>query len=324
MGNRGTVNTGTGRKVSAAVLFTVGTAGTLATALGFFGATWWGWDRIADWRFPLMVILGITAIVYGLAYRRSLSALFLLAAIVNGVLIAPMWLSTQAEAASGDRIRVVSLDTSGSGDFRQRTIAWLDSVEADLALLYRTTGDWAEVLATENVPYRIVPTPVGSDAYGQAIVLVRGDTVATPMPPVPGSDVTVGVSLGPTEATVVGLAVQNPGSPIEAESRLARFTALNAAVSEIGGTVVITGNFETSRWSNAFNVIANGLVNSENGFGYVATWPSFDWPLIGDYAGLPVDHAVYRGDVTVPTRRVGPDIGPAHHPLIFDLSPAAG
>lgn len=324
MSNRGTVDTGTGRKLSAAVLFAVGTAGTLATVLGFFGATWWGWDRIADWRFPLMVILGLTAIIYGLAFRRGLSAVFLAAAIVNGVLLAPMWLSTQAEAASNERIRVVSLDTSGSGDSRHATIAWLDSVEADLVLLYRTTGNWDEALATANVPYRIVPAPVGDAAFGQALVLVRGDAVATPMPPVPGSDVTVHISLGSTDATVIGLAVQNPGSPVEAESRLARFAAVNEAVLGVSGTVVVTGNFETSRWSHAFDVITSGLVNSENGFGYAATWPSSDWPLIGDYTGLPVDHAVYRGDVTVPIRTVGPDVGPAHRPLLFDLSPAAG
>ncbi len=324
MSNRGTVVTGTGGKLAAAVLFAVGTAGTLATVLGFFGATWWGWDRIADWRFPLAVVLGVTAIVYGLAFRRGLSAVFLAAAIVNGVLLAPMWLSTQAGAASSERIRVVSLDTSGSGDSRHATIAWLDSVEADLALLYRTTGDWAEALATENVPYRIMPAPVGSDAFGQALVLVRKDAVATPMPPVPGSDVTVQISLGATDATVIGLAVQNPGSPLEAESRVARFTAVNEAIASIAGTVVVTGNFETSRWSHAFDVIANGLVNSENGFGYAATWPSSDWPLIGDYTGLPLDHAVYRGDVTVPTRAIGPDLGPSHRPLLFDLSQAAG
>lgn len=324
MNNRDTVEIGTARKLSAAVLFAVGTAGTLATVLGFLGATWWGWDRIADWRFPLMVALGATAIVYGLAFRRGLSAVFLVAAIVNGALLAPMWLSTQAVAASSERIRVVSLDTSGSGDYRDDTIAWLDSVEADVALLYRTTGDWVEVLETENVPYRVVRASVGSDAYGQALVLVRGDTEVTPISPVPGSDVTVRVSLGSTEVTLIGLAVQNPGSPLEAESRLNRFTAVNEAVADVAGIVVVTGNFETSRWSHAFDVVANGLVNSENGFGYAATWPSSDWPLIGDYTGLPVDHAVYRGDVTVPTRSVGPDLGPAHRPLIFELSPAAG
>lgn len=324
MSNRGTIGSGAGRKVSTIVLFTIGTMGSLATVFGFFGAAWWGWDRLADWRFPLMIVLGITAIAYGLAFRRSLSAVFLVAAIVNAVLLAPMWLSNQVGAASTDRIRIVSLDTSGSGDHREDIIAWIDSVEADLVLLYRTNGDWAATIAAENVPYRVVPTPVGGDALGPTTVLVRGDAMAAPLPPIPGSDVSIHIGIGTTDATIAGVAVQRPGSSIESDQRLRQFAAINEAMSGIDGNTVVTGNFETSRWSHAFEVIANGMINSENGFGYAATWPSSDWPLIGNYAGLPVDHAVYRGDVTVAARRVGPDLGPAHRPLLFDLSPAVG
>ena len=142
----GTVSNSTGRKLSSAVLFFVGTTASLATVLGFFGATWWGWDRLADWRFPLLLILVLTSIVYGFVYRRAISAVFLLAAIVNAVLLAPLWLSTQSQPESSDRLRVVSLDASGSGNHRKAIATWVHSVEADVALLYRTTGDWADTL----------------------------------------------------------------------------------------------------------------------------------------------------------------------------------
>ena len=320
----GTVNNSTGRKLSSAVLFFVGTTASLATVLGFFGANWWGWDRLADWRFPLMVVLFATSIVYGLVFRRAISAVFLLAAIINAVLLAPLWLSTQAAAASNDRVRVVSFDTSGSDDRRNDIATWIDSVEADVALLYRTTGDWADTLATAGVPYRIVPAALGSEALGQAIVLVRRGIAVTPLDPVPGSDLTLLVDVGGTPTKLVGLAVQNPGSTFESDQRVARFTSINTTVAESTEPVVVAGNLETSRWSHAFDVITNGLSNSEDGFGYAATWPRTDPPLIGTYMGLPLDHALYRGNITVPVRRVGPDLGPAHRPLLFDISPAAG
>jgi endonuclease/exonuclease/phosphatase (EEP) superfamily protein YafD len=320
----GTVNNSTGRKLSSAVLFFVGTTASLATVLGFFGANWWGWDRLADWRFPLMVVLFATSIVYGLVFRRAISAVFLLAAIINAVLLAPLWLSTQAAAASNDRVRVVSFDTSGSDDRRNDIATWIDSVEADVALLYRTTGDWADTLVTAGVPYRIVPAALGSEALGQAIVLVRRGIAVTPLDPVPGSDLTLLVDVGGTPTKLVGLAVQNPGSTFESDQRVARFTSINTTVAESTEPVVVAGNLETSRWSHAFDVITNGLNNSEDGFGYAATWPRTDPPLIGTYMGLPLDHALYRGNITVPVRRVGPDLGPAHRPLLFDISPAAG
>jgi endonuclease/exonuclease/phosphatase (EEP) superfamily protein YafD len=324
MTGRSSVNTSTVRKTTSVMLFIIGTMASLATVLGFFGATWWGWDRIADWRFPLLLILVVTSIIYGFGFRRAFSAVFLLAAIVNAVLLAPLWLSTQSAPESSDRLRVVSFDTSGSGDHRKDIAAWIHSVEADVALLYRTTGDWADTLATVGIPYRIVPAAVGSDAPGQATVLVRGEVAVRPLTPVPGSDLTLLVDLASTQVTLIGLAVENPGSTFEADRRIARFTSINAAVAESTEPVVVAGNLETSRWSHAFDVIADGLDNSEDGFGYAATWPRTDPPLIGTYVGLPLDHALYRGSITVPSRRVGPDLGPAHRPLLFDVSPAAG
>ena len=324
MTSRSTVRTSTGRKTASVVLFIIGTMASLATVVGFFGATWWGWDRIADWRFPLLLILVVTSIVYGLVFRRAVSAVFLVAAIVNAVLLAPMWLSTQSAPESSDRVRVVSLDASGSGDHRKAIATWVHSVEADVALLYRTTGDWADTLAAVGVPYRIVPAALGSEALGQAIVLVRRDIAVTPLDPVLGSDLTLLVNVGGTPTKLIGLAVQNPGSTFESDRRIARFTSINTAVAESTEPVVVAGNLETSRWSHAFDVIADGLNNSEDGFGYAATWPRTDPALIGAYMGLPLDHALYRGNITVPVRRVGPDLGPAHRPLLFDISPAAG
>jgi endonuclease/exonuclease/phosphatase (EEP) superfamily protein YafD len=321
---RSGVDPGTGRKFSSAILFIIGTAATLATVLGFLGATWWGWDRIADWRFPLMAILLVTAITYGLIFRKTVSAVFLFAAIANAVLLAPMWLATQSAAGSSDRVRIVSFDTGGSGDHRRDIVTWIDDVEADVALLYRTNGDWADAVANADVPYRVLAASVGPDAVGRATVLARAGTSVVPMTPIPGSDITVRVTNGSTEAVLVGIAVQNPNSTVESDNRIERFTAINAAVSTLDDAAVVTGNLETSRWSHAFEVVAAGLSNSEDGFGYVATWPSSDWPIIGTYAGLPLDHAVYRGDVTVPTRRVGPNLGPSHRPLLFDIADAAG
>jgi endonuclease/exonuclease/phosphatase (EEP) superfamily protein YafD len=324
MTGRRAANMSTAGKATSVVLFVLGTMASLATVLGFFGSTWWGWDRIADWRLPLLLILVATSVVYGFGFRRAVSAVFLLAAIVNAVLLAPLWLSTQSAPGSNDRLRIVSFDTSGSGDHRKDIAAWIHSVEADVALLYRTTGDWADTLNTVGVPYRIVPSPLGDQALGPAVALVRREVAVTPLEPVPGSDLTLQADVGATPVRLIGIAVENPGSTLGADQRINRFTSINAAATESTGPVVVVGNLETSRWSHAFDTIARGLSNSEDGFGYAATWPRTDLPLIGAYVGLPLDHALYRGDITVPSRRVGPDLGPAHRPLLFDISPAAG
>ncbi len=322
MAGNSSIETGTGRKLFSALVFIFGTAATLGTVLGFFGATWWGFDRLADLRLPFLVILVATAVVYGFVFRRALSALFLLAAVANAVLLAPMWLSAQPAVASSDSIRVVSLDTGGSSENRRAIIDWINQEEADVALLHRTSGDWATTLDDSDAPYRIVTTPVASEATGQPLILVRHNATVSPLPPAPGSDLTVRVVNETSTLTVIGLSVRSPTSASVADDRIERFTALNSAVLAMEGPIVITGNLEASRWSHAFKLLAEGLTNSEDGFGYAATWPPYDWPIVGSYTGLPLDHAIYAGAITVPYRRVGPSLGPTHRPLLFDVSPS--
>ncbi|MFV9671591.1 MAG: endonuclease/exonuclease/phosphatase family protein [Acidimicrobiia bacterium] len=322
MAGTSTIETGTGRKLFSALVFLFGTLATLGTALGFFGASWWGFDRLADLRFPFLVILVVTAVVYGFVFRRALSALFLLAAVVNAVLLAPLWLSPQDGVASNDRIRVVSLDTGETSENRRAVIDWISQEEADIALLHRTSGDWATTLDDSDAPYRIVAVQIADEATGTPVILVRNNATASALPPAPGSDFTVRVVNETSTVTLIGLSVRNPSSSSSADDRIERFTAVNEAALSMEGPIVVAGNLEASRWSHAFKLLSEGMTNSEDGFGYAATWPPFDWPIVGNYTGLPIDHAVYTGEITVPYRRVGPALGPSHRPLLFDISPS--
>ncbi len=322
MAANSSIETGTGRKLFSALVFLFGTAATLGTVLGFFGATWWGFDRLADLRFPFLVILVATAVIYGFVFRRALSALFLLAAVANAVLLAPLWLSTQDAVASNDSIRVVSLDTGASSENRRAIIDWINQEEADVALLHRTSGDWATTLVDSDAPYRIATTPVAPGATGEPIILVRHNATVAPLQPAPGSDFTVRVVNETGTVTLIGLSVRAPTSTSAGDDRIERFTAVNEAALAMEGPIVVVGNLEATRWSHAFKLLAEGMTNSEDGFGYAATWPPYDWPIVGNYTGLPIDHAVYVGAITVPYRRVGPSLGPSHRPLLLDISPS--
>ncbi len=322
MATSSSIETGTGRKLFSALVFIFGSAATLGTVLGFFGATWWGFDRLADLRFPFLVILVATAVIYGFVFRRALSALFLLAAVANAVLLAPLWLSTQDAVASNDSIRVVSLDTGESTENRRAIIDWINQEEADVVLLHRTRGDWAATLDDSDAPYRIVTTPIAPEATGRPIILVRHNATVSPLPAAPGSDFTVRVVNETSTVTLIGLSVRAPTSTFAGDDRIERFTAVNEAALAMEGPIVVVGNLEATRWSHAFKLLAEGMTNSEDGFGYAATWPPYDWPIVGNYTGLPIDHAVYVGAITVPYRRIGPALGPSHRPLLFDISPS--
>lgn len=315
------IETGTGRKLASALLFAAGSVATIATIAGFVGARWWGFDGVADWRFALFATLTVTAILYGLVFRRALSSVFLISALINAVLLAPLWLGTQAAASSSEAITFVTLDAGSSGDYRRATIEWLDDEEVDVAVIFNTDGWWTDTLELTGAPYSMVGQVAGERTVG-TLVLARDGTSVVPITTVEGSDATLRVENGTATLTFIGVADRRPGSNGEADRRIQRFSSINAAATSIVGPVVVAGNLNTSRWSHAFSIVAEGLTNSEDGFGYAATWPGISTPVIGRYIGLPLDHALYAGDITVLRREVGPQLGPDHLPLLFDIVPA--
>jgi len=308
------------RRIVPATLLLVGILGTAGTVAGFFGRVWWGFDRAADWRLPLAVALLVTSVLYGVVFRRSLSALFLAAAVVDAIFLAPLALGTQPESAPGDVLRVVAFDAGGTPVDGRQMVDWLSGEGVDVAIVLRPGAAWTP--PENDAGYR--PVPVVPDRTGAPppLILAADGTTVAARTPVPGSDVTVEVTRGTTDVTVVALAVDAPTSADAADRRLARFASVNAGVGEIEGPVVVTGNLETSRWSYAFGHVAAGLVDSEDGLGYTATWVPLALPGVGRFGGLPLDHALYRGAITVPYRVAGPDFGASHRPLLFDVAPA--
>jgi endonuclease/exonuclease/phosphatase (EEP) superfamily protein YafD len=307
------------------LMFLFGWTAVLATALAFLGAVWWPVDVLADWRFILAVFLILAAIVNGFGYSRTSAVVFGIAAIVNIWLIAPMWLDNQPAPTSSDRLRVVVLDVGFAPDIRLEVLEWVNLVEGDIVVLANSGGTWSRVIEQINVPYRIVNDDPG--LTGGTLVLARNDLAVSieERPSGLGTvDVVIEAALGEGKVTILGVSVERPVGAGAAQERIDDFTAINAGVHRMPGPVIIVGNLEASRWSHAFGALADGLTNSENGFGYAATYPSVDWPLVGEYAGIPVDHALYQGPITVTNRRVGPPLGPSHRPIVVDLSPADG
>ncbi len=306
------------------IMFLAGWTATLATVLGLLGATWWPLDVLADWRLLFTVILVVAAVVTGLGYSRVSAAIFVAAAILNVVLIAPMYLEEQPHPSSDERIRVVSLDIGKAPDARPEVLEWVNTVEADIVVLVRADGTWSRAIDELNMPYRVVNDP---GLNGGILVLARNGfpvTVSEAQAGFEGVDAVITTTIGDQELTILGLSVERPVSALAADDRVRRFDTISANVRKMDGPVVILGNLEASRWSHAFDTLANGLTNSEDGYGYIATYTVLGWPLIDGYAGIPVDHVLYTGPVTVTLRKVGPDLGVNHRPLLVHLSPANG
>jgi hypothetical protein len=303
-------------------MFLFGWTAVLATALGFFGTAWWPLDVLADWRMILAAVLVVAAVVTGLGYSRSSAVVFLAAAIVNALLIAPMWLTQQELPTAEERLRVTSLDLASTPVAQKSIIDWAARIESDLIVLANAGPAWTALVERSDLPYRVLNDP---GLTAGTLVLARNGVTASVLEDPSGYgevDVVIITSLGGQELTIVGLSVTRPVSARSSQERVDRFGDVNAALRGRDGAVVLVGNIETSRWSHAFAVLSREMVNSEDGFGYMATYPSRDLRLIGDFGGIPVDHALYRGPLTVTERRISPNLGLDHRALVIDLAPA--
>ena len=101
-----------------------------------------------------------------------------------------------------------------------------------------------------------------------------------------------------------------PGHPELAE------LAAGAAVAE--GPRIVIGDFNCTDGSPYFAdfLFVSGLRDSRLGFGRQPSWPTWSPYRIA------IDHAFLSPDLAVVGRRLGPEIGSDHRPLILDVAPA--
>ncbi|MDR3636772.1 MAG: endonuclease/exonuclease/phosphatase family protein [Isosphaeraceae bacterium] len=104
---------------------------------------------------------------------------------------------------------------------------------------------------------------------------------------------------------------RQPGNP--------ELAALGREIKRVGGSCIVTGDFNTSDGSSNFAAFVRetGLRDSRFGFGRQGSFPTSSPYRIA------IDHALVPPDLAVVERRLGPSIGSDHYPLIFVLAPAS-
>lgn len=113
----------------------------------------------------------------------------------------------------------------------------------------------------------------------------------------------------------------HPSSPLrrqgQSESNL-EVLALTGEVASVAGSRIVVGDLNTTDGSPYFRdlLATSGLRDSRLGFGRQPSWP--DW---SPYR-IAIDHALVSDDLAVIDRRLGPQIGSDHFPLILELAPA--
>ncbi|NHZ71221.1 MAG: hypothetical protein GWP18_06225 [Proteobacteria bacterium] len=304
------------------VLAVFGTIATITTVAAFFGDIWWGFDLAANYRWHLMWFLLIVSILYALSARGITIIVFLGAALVNGFLVAPLWMGSQPPATGEDGVLAVHADLGGGVTDMEATLRWLFNTEGDVIFLAGITQERALPLVADGSPYTMLAAPP-SGSTGIVILGTEQWKVATTAAGDGQTIYRVSVPSGSQVLDIVTATGDMGTSGDNADALSARLDAIGASIQETTNSVAVIGNIGATPWAKGMRTLMStaNLRNAIEGSGYLATSPVSDFPVIGGWLGLPIDVVLMDSTLTPLELKAGPDLGAKHLPITVVIGP---
>ena len=320
----------------------------LATVAGFGGRLWWVPGLLSSFRFQLLQLSVLTTIALLLGrwwhrWRIGLPAAFaMVAALLNGFLIAPLWLSPPEQAASGPAITIVAVNLNyGNARLDERGSAApiakvLDESEADVIIVEEITAHRLGVLSRALPNYRHVTGTGRPDPFGIALFVRKtAEAPAATAALLIESAREIDTTQGLVNVKSVELLCQWRGKPlsvlgmhtisaVHARSDQYRAAMLDGAAQwartqqQAGRAVILCGDLNATPWCAPFiDLCEKGeLLDSHRGFAMQNTWPS-NFP---GFLRIPIDHCLHSKSLITRSRKIlHQDLGSDHLPLLVTL-----
>ena len=286
---------------------------------GFLGVWWWVFDLLGHFRVQYLVALLILVPIYGLGARRIRLAVAGGFALLNLVLIVPLYVRPRLAHASGAEQRILLANVLTQNRDRRRLSAWIDETSPDYIALLEVDETWLEDLNLTARGYPYAVTRPRGDNFGIALYsrfpLEHSEIKNFGSYGVPS--IVSRLTVGEIPLTFI---VTHPIPPKRARFHQLRNDHMDEIAryaSRLDGVVILVGDLNITSWSPFFRdwLTAGDLRDSRRGFGIQPTWPA-NRPLFR----IPIDHALVSPGVVVHQHRVGPEIGSDHLPVLMDFS----
>jgi len=300
----------------------VGIAGFLPAiplVLGFLGSWHPAFDSMSHFRLHFaaaMVVAGLVLLASP-TWRTNGMLMIVLAAFAGGVTLWPAWQAGRAVAAhseAGARYRLIQLNLRFDNPRPETVIGKLTRERPDLVTLEEVSARWvahlAEALQNE-FPYRLVcPT----HSYLGGIALLSRHPLRYGPDACRRADrfVTAAVELDGRAIQIAAVHLGWPW-PFGQDRQVARLVPTLARMDD---DALLAGDFNAAPWSRTVRAIAQAgelSLGPWAGPGYLdRRLPAWLRPL----AGLPIDHAMSKGIVTIDDVRRLDFVGSDHLPLM--------
>ncbi len=292
----------------------------MATAVGFLGRYWWPLELVSHFRVQYFVFLLANSFIFLLKRKRRTAALLGIFAIINLSLIVPLYFGGSVAHGSTQTLRALFINVNYSNKAYEEVGKFIRSVDPDLMVFVEVNQTWTNALRQMQADY----------PFFQNLPLRNGRSGIALMSRIPIAKSEVGhfgearlplvvarLKSDGQLLTVIGTHALAPWGRVRSEYRNQHLAALAQIVSSQDGSVIVLGDLNTTSWSPFFRDLLSktSLRDSRIGFGIQPTWPTGFAPL-----WITIDHCLVSSGVLVHNRRIGPNIGSDHYPVIVDFS----
>jgi endonuclease/exonuclease/phosphatase (EEP) superfamily protein YafD len=294
---------------------------TFATLLGSMSRVHWVCDLCAQLAVQCAAFQALGTLLLLAARRYRWAAGFFVVAVLAGWPAAPLFRSPRvgSSAPTGGRLRVMAVNLLRQNEDHAAVLGAVRAERPDLLVCTELTPEWARALAplAAELPHVVsAPEPGWFGIALHSRLPIREYAV---------------VSLGAEWARAIRAVVDTPagalgvlaahapqpgGARRNAERDLA-YVAMPAQLAMLPPRRIVVGDLNSTRFGGSFAdlLAATGLRDSGEGFGLQPTWPAqLPFPM-----RIAIDHVLVPPMVAVVDRRVGPDVGSDHLPLVVDL-----
>lgn len=293
----------------------------VGTLIGFLGCLWWPLDLFSHFRCQYLATLLLIAAILALGRQGRRALLVGGFAIPNLLVILPFYLGGTAPSGSGDSpsLRAMLLNVNTRSGDPARVARTIQDADPDFLLLEEISEEWLGKLEDlhQSHPHSVVQTR--SDNFGIGLfsklpleggrIVYLGDAF---VPSVIGKVEVQGKWLH-----IFGTHPPPPGGRQSTGWRDQQLASIPEYLRAYPEPLLLLGDLNVSPWSCHFKrlLAGTGLSDSARGRGVQPTWPAglpFLW--------IPIDHCLYSKGIEIRERRVGPNVGSDHYPVIVDFT----
>jgi endonuclease/exonuclease/phosphatase (EEP) superfamily protein YafD len=293
----------------------------VATILAFFGGAWWRFDLLANFRLQYLFCLLIALVLFLVGKKWVWAGVAGVFALVNFADILPAFLGRGGKAISSSKpLTILLANVLTSNKEYERVRQLVRSTDPDIFAVLEVSETWMNELSLlkEKLPH-VVSCP-RDDNFGIAlfsrIPFEESEIVQLGEAGLPTA--VARIRFDDTTLTVIATHPLPPTGASIARQRNRQLGELAEYVRSVKGPVIVMGDLNTTPYSPHFKKLLceSGLQDSRRGRGIQPSWRA-DIPW---FLRIPLDHILHSPDITVLSRRLGPNIGSDHLPVILEFS----